>query len=129
MVIVGWGDGDGECARERGEAACFPGLCNLLGSGGRAGFEQAKWASGGGGVGGKRWKGVPAHDVRSSVGDDAVGRATEVSADAQLVAHGSAHDQQSGFVAGELGNPALEVIGGGIFAENIVEQGCVGYGC
>ena len=67
--------------------------------------------------------------MRSRVGDDAVGWTTEVGADAQLIAHGSAHDQQSGFVAGEVGDPALEIIGGGVFAEDVVEEGGICYGC
>ena len=54
-----------------------------------------------------------------------MGWGAEVGADRDLVAHGAGHDEQGGFVAGESGNVRFEVVGGGIFEEDVVHEGGV----
>ena len=64
---------------------------------------------------------IPAHDVRTSVCDETVGWLTEVRADANLISHGPARNEQASFVAGELCDPCFKGAGGRVLKKHVVE--------
>jgi len=60
--------------------------------------------------------------------EDGVWGSGEVGAESELVPHGAAEDEEGGGVSGEGGDEAFEGEGGGVFGEDVVEEGRAGYG-
>jgi hypothetical protein len=69
--------------------------------------------------------GFPFEDVGAVVAEDGVGGLGQVRAQGELVAHGAGEDEERGVVGGELGEVGFEGEGGGVFHEDVVEEGGV----
>lgn len=63
------------------------------------------------------------------VAEDGVRRLRQVRAQRQLVAHRAGEDEQGGRVAGEGREVGFEREGGGVFEEDVVEEGGLRDGC
>ena len=59
------------------------------------------------------------------VAKDRVRGLGEEGTDGELVSHGAGEDEEGGREAGEAGNVRFEVVGGGVFGEDVVEKGGV----
>ena len=67
----------------------------------------------------------PLVDVGSGVGEDGVRGLGHVGADGELVALGAGCDEEGGGKAGQVGDVGFERYGGGVFGEDIVEEGAI----
>lgn len=69
--------------------------------------------------------GFPLVDVGSGVGEDGVRRLGHVGTYGELVALGAGGDEEGGGKAGQVGDVGFERYGGGVFGEDIVEEGAI----
>ena len=69
--------------------------------------------------------GFPLVDVGAGVGEDGVRGLGHVRADGELVALGAGWDEEGGGKAGQVGDVGFERYGGGVFGEDIVEEGAI----
>ena len=67
---------------------------------------------------------IPADSMAPAVRHDAVRRRLKMRPDAQLIAHCTTHDEQSGWEASELCDEALEAVRGFVFAKHIISEPC-----
>lgn len=111
-MAVCWSDGNGEGAREGGQSSCFP----ILHSDQRCADNRQSLKS--------RALIIPADDMTTAVRHNAVRRRLKMRPDAQLVAHRTTHDEQSGWEASDFCNEALEVVRGFVFAKDIISEPC-----
>lgn len=66
--------------------------------------------------------------MRAVVAKNGVGRAKEVRAEGDLVAHCAGEDEEGGGMGGQGGDVGFEGVGGRVVAEDVVEEGGVGDG-
>lgn len=67
----------------------------------------------------------PLEDMGSVVAEDGVRGLGEEGADGELVSHGAGEDEEGGGETCEVGEVEFEVVCGGVFGEDVVEQGGV----